>query len=65
MIHDFCILAWSALRERLELLRRHPEAGYFTEAVLVTALMVGLAIAVIAIVAAKVTAKAHSIDLGP
>lgn len=65
MIHDFCITVWSALQERIESLRRHPEAGYSTEAVLVTALMVGLAIVVVAIVAAKVTAKANSIDLGP
>ncbi|UGQ13589.1 hypothetical protein LO772_08280 [Yinghuangia sp. ASG 101] len=40
------------------------ERGYSTETVLVTALLVALAIAVIAIIALKVTNKANSINLG-
>ncbi|WTW93454.1 hypothetical protein OG216_08735 [Streptomycetaceae bacterium NBC_01309] len=40
------------------------ERGYSTETVLVTALLVALAIAVIAIIALKVKGKANSINLG-
>lgn len=52
------------LHERIEPLRRRPDAGYSTETVLVTALLVAAALAVVAIIVAKVVAKAHSIDLG-
>jgi hypothetical protein len=45
--------------------RRGPsDAGYTSETVIVTALLVGLAIAVIAIIAAKVKHKANVLDLG-
>ncbi|MFT7837731.1 hypothetical protein Q5530_16475 [Saccharothrix sp. BKS2] len=54
---------WTVLRARWEQLRRHPEAGYSTETVLVTALLVVAALAVIAIVVAKVTDKANGITL--
>jgi len=45
------------------MLRREPDAGYSTETVLVTALLVVAAIAVLAIIVAKVTSKANSIDM--
>ena len=54
----------STLKARWDVLRREPDAGYSTETVLVTALLVVAAIAIIAIVIAKVTAKANGIDLG-
>ncbi|WP_035277685.1 hypothetical protein [Actinokineospora spheciospongiae] len=54
---------WTVLRARWEELRRRPEAGYSTETVLVTALLVVAALAVIAIVIAKVTDKANGITL--
>ena len=51
-------------RIRTELDRlRHDEGGYSTEAVVVTALLAALAIAVIAIIVAKVIAKANEINL--
>jgi hypothetical protein len=50
------------LRAEWERLRRD-ESGYSTEAVLVTALLVAIAIAVIGIIAVKVTQKADSINL--
>lgn len=53
-----------ALKARWDLLRREPEAGYSTEAVLVTALLVVMALAVIAIIVTKVTQKANDINLG-
>jgi len=54
---------WVVLQARWEELRRQPEAGYSTETVLVTALLVVAALAVIAIVIAKVTDKANGITL--
>jgi hypothetical protein len=53
-----------ALRDRLMAVRAEPEAGYSTEAVVVTALLVALAIAAITIIATKVLAKANSISTG-
>ncbi|MGW4115273.1 hypothetical protein ACWEFJ_30735 [Actinosynnema sp. NPDC004786] len=51
------------VRARWEELRRQPDAGYSTETVLVTALLVVAALAVIAIVIAKVTEKANGITM--
>jgi ABC-type Fe3+ transport system permease subunit len=45
--------------------RERPEGGYTTEVVAVTALLIAAAILVVGVIVAKVTAKAHSIDLGP
>lgn len=53
----------TALRDRVRALRRNPEAGYSTETVLVTALLVVAALAVIAILIAKVVAKVNGIEL--
>ena len=52
------------LRDRLAAARAGPDAGYSTEAVVVTALLVALAIAAVSIIAAKVLAKANSISTG-
>lgn len=52
------------LRTRWERLHTDPEAGYSTETVLVTALLVVMALAVVAIIVAKVTSKANGINLG-
>jgi fatty acid desaturase len=57
-------LATAALRARLAEARRNGDAGYTTETVLVIALLVALALAAIAIIAAKVLAKANSLNLG-
>jgi fatty acid desaturase len=57
-------LAASTLRARLAEARRNGDAGYTTETVLVIALLVALALAAIAIIAAKVLAKANSLNLG-
>jgi hypothetical protein len=53
------------IRARWQMLRAEPEAGYSTETVVVTALLVALAIAVLAIIAVKVTASANNINTGP
>jgi hypothetical protein len=57
-------LAAAVLRGRLTQARRDREAGYTTETVVVIALLVALAIAAIAIITAKVLAKANSLNLG-
>jgi hypothetical protein len=56
--------AAAALRGRLAQLRREPDAGYTTETVVVIALLVAMAIAAVALISAKVIAKAGSLDLG-
>ena len=56
--------AASVLRARLAAARRAGDAGYTTETVVVTALLVALAIAAIAIIVAKVIAKANGLNLG-
>jgi hypothetical protein len=55
----------AGVRRRVRLLRERPEAGYSTEAVVITALLVAGAITAVGLIVAKVTAKARSIDLGP
>jgi hypothetical protein len=56
-MHDYWMAVWTVLKARWELVRREPEAGYSAETVLVTALTI------IAIIVAKVTAKATGITL--
>lgn len=51
------------LRSRWQQLREHPDAGYSTEAVLITALLVAVALAAVAVIAGKVMEKANSINL--
>lgn len=54
------------VRAHLSQIRRHTrsDAGYTTETIVVTALLAILALAVVGILVAKVTAKANGIDLG-
>jgi hypothetical protein len=55
---------WStALRARLEPLRREPEAGEITTTVLVIALFAIATIIIVGVITAKILAKANSIDL--
>ncbi|MFF1608835.1 hypothetical protein ACFVYA_13740 [Amycolatopsis sp. NPDC058278] len=60
----YCRTLWSLISARVLLLRKDNSRGEITTTVIVTALMAVLAIALIAIIAAKLTAKANSIDLG-
>jgi hypothetical protein len=54
------------LRRRVAWLREHArdDAGYSTETVIITALLAALAIAAVAVITAKVMAKAHGINVG-
>jgi hypothetical protein len=60
---DFLRAVASTLWSRLRLLNR-AQAGYSTEAVVVTALLVALAIVAVGIITAKVISKANSIQTG-
>jgi hypothetical protein len=52
------------LRSRLQTIRAEPEAGYSTEAIVVIALLVAMAITAVGVIAAKVLATAHNISTG-
>ena len=60
----YVLIAIGELRARWKAVYSRPDAGYASEAVLVTALLVLGAIVVITIIIAKVTSKANEIDLG-
>jgi hypothetical protein len=62
-MHHYLEALWTTVKARCDVLRREPEAGYSTETVLVTALLVVAALAVIAIIIAKITAKANGINM--
>jgi hypothetical protein len=51
------------IRNRWQIVKASKDAGYTTETVIGIALLAALAIAVIAIIAGKITAKANSINL--
>jgi hypothetical protein len=59
---------WALIRAHLAVaitaLKRSKDAGYTTETVVVIALLVAMALAAIAIIAAKVLAKANGLNLG-
>ena len=55
---------FALLQARWRALRLEPEAGYSTEAVIVTALLAALALAAVGIIVAKVVAKANNISTG-
>lgn len=52
------------VRERWQALRAEPEAGYSTEAVIVTALLAALALTAVGIIVAKVVSAANKISTG-
>jgi hypothetical protein len=62
-MQPYLVALWAVLKARWDLLRQQPDAGYSTETVLVTALLVVAALAIIAVVVAKVSAKASSIEM--
>jgi hypothetical protein len=56
----YLMTKWAQLRDRC---RRLPDGGYSTEAIAVIATLSVLALTVVGIIAAKVIAKANSVDL--
>lgn len=63
-MQTYWVVLWTGVQARIQVLRRNPEAGYSTETVLVTAVLVIATLAIVAIIVAKVTAKANGINLG-
>jgi len=59
------LLVMAGVRERVDRLRRAPDAGYNTEATVVIALLAAAAIAVAGIIINKVTTRANTINLNP
>jgi hypothetical protein len=57
-------LVWAYARARVRTSRAFDEEGSVVEKVILTAIFAALAISIGAIIVAKVTAKANSIDLG-
>jgi hypothetical protein len=55
----------TVLLDRWQALRVDPEAGYSTEAVIVTALLAALALTAVGIIVAKVVSAAGNISTGP
>jgi hypothetical protein len=64
MMRTYWALLSAGLRARLAELRRNPDAGYATETVVITALLVVAALTVVTIIVGKVVTKANSINLG-
>ena len=62
----FALFAYltSEVRHRWHTVRDTRDGGYSTEAVVVTAVLVVLALTVLGIIAVKVLAKANAINLG-
>lgn len=59
VVRQLMAVLWGRLQEL-----RASDAGYSTEAVIVTALLVALALTAVGIIAAKVIGKANSISTG-
>lgn len=54
----------AVLADRLSHIRAHPDDGYSTEAVIVIALLVAMAVTAVGVIAAKVISTAHNISTG-
>ena len=59
-LYAYATVAAMELRDRA---RRHPDGGYSTEAIAVTAFLVALALAALAILGPKVLAKIRNVKL--
>jgi hypothetical protein len=59
---DIIAVLAGALRQRLKELRSHPQAGYTTETVLITAFLAGIALLLATTLGPKLVAKINSIS---
>ncbi|MBB5155921.1 hypothetical protein [Saccharopolyspora phatthalungensis] len=64
MMWTYLNLLFGTVRARIDELRRHPDAGYTTETVVVTAVLIAAALVVVGILVAKAVSKANEINLG-
>lgn len=62
-MRQHCHSMWRVLRTRVRLLFRAPDAGYVSEFVLATALLISLVLVVVGVIAAKLIAKANGFEL--
>ncbi len=63
-IYRYFVQLFQQLRRRWQILRSQPEAGYSTEAVVITALLVAMGVAAVAIITTKVLSSANGISTG-
>lgn len=63
MIRFYLAILLKVIRTRFALLRQAPDAGYVSEWVLLTALLVSAVLIVAGIFVAKIIAKANGIEL--
>lgn len=63
MIRFYWNILWKVVRTRFALLRQTPDAGYVSEWVLLTALLISAVLVVAGIFVAKIIAKANGIEL--
>jgi hypothetical protein len=63
MIRFYWNILWKVIRTRFALLRQAPDAGYVSEWVLLTALLISAVLVVAGIFVAKIIAKANGIEL--
>jgi hypothetical protein len=59
------LLLVADVRDRVDRLRRVPEAGYNTEATVVTAILAAAAITIVGIIVKKIIDRANGINLTP
>jgi hypothetical protein len=64
MVSNQIVVLWTYLRARVGSIGGLDDAGSVVETVIITAVFAALAIAVGAIIVAKITAKTNSINLG-
>jgi hypothetical protein len=64
MLSSQIVVLWTYLRARAGSIVRLDDAGSVVETVIITAIFAALAIAVGAIIVAKITSKTNSINLG-
>jgi hypothetical protein len=63
-VFTYLTVIWSRLRANVQQLRDHPDDGYTTETVIITAILAALALAVVGyIIYNKVVDKANGIHL--
>jgi hypothetical protein len=60
----FALTLFAVLRDRMRQLRAEPDAGYSTETVVVTALLVATGITILVAFGVRLVSKAQGISLG-
>jgi hypothetical protein len=64
MVRTYWTILWTAVRARIDVLRKEPEAGVTTEYVLLVALIAIAVVTIVGIIVTKLVTKANGINLG-